>query len=87
MKLLTVGLGVSTLILAIMVIHARKAAAPALALAASTGEVRPDTRGAQDLAAKQIVLGPKAVAEASKAGGLGPLKAEAREIHKRQRAA
>ena len=85
MKMLTVGLAISTAVLAIMLIHAKKqTAGPA---AVSTGVERPDTRGAQDLAAKQMLLGPKQVAEASKSGGLGTLKAQARDIHKKQRAA
>jgi hypothetical protein len=86
-KVATVGLGVLNVILAVVAIRAHKSSAGAVSIAPTTGEVRPDTRGAQELATKQIVLGSKVVAEAAKEGQLGPLRAQARAETKKLRVA
>jgi hypothetical protein len=83
-KIVAVGLGVSTLILAVMTIrgHRRMAGGPPAA-----GEVRPDTRGATALAAQQITFGPRAVAEAAKKTTLGETRSQNRDEQKKLRAA
>lgn len=83
-KLLAVGFGVTTLVLAVMLIHAHKAQAGAPVT--KTGAVIPDARGTKDLAAKQIVMGSKAVAEASKEATLGRIRADDRATEKKRRA-
>jgi hypothetical protein len=81
-KMLAVGFGVSTLILAVMLIHAHRASAGPVT---KSGAVIPDARGTKDLAAKQIVMGSKAVAEASKEAGLGTIRADDRATEKKRR--
>jgi hypothetical protein len=82
-KMLAVGFGVTTVILAVMLIHAHRAQAGQPVT--KSGAVIPDARGTKDLAAKQIVMGSKAVAEASKEATLGTIRADDRATEKKRR--
>jgi len=81
-KVAAVGLGVSTLVLAVMAIRGHRHLAGG---APPAGAARPDFRGSTALAAQQITLGPKAVAEAATKQALGDTRAHAREEEKLQR--
>ncbi len=86
-KVAAAALAVSTLVFGVMLVRDRGGFRMAKLPGGRVGTARPDTRGARELGAAQVAVGPKAVAEAAKADQLGPVQAAARETDKELRKA